>query len=122
MGFRVWGLGFRVWGFGVWGFGVWGLGFGVWGFGAWGLGFGVRGLGFRGLGFGVLGFGAWGQGVLGPGVGLQSCRVPVRFGAGGCHKTFRVGGSGLRVTGSRVLGLSVGLCRSRLGNLGGGRL
>ena len=51
MGFRVWGLRFRVW--------VWGLGFGgVWGlgFGVWGLGLGVWGLGFRALGFGNLGF------------------------------------------------------------------
>ena len=43
MGFRAWGLGFRVWG--------WGLGFRVLSFQ--GLGFGVSG-----LGFGVLG--SWG--------------------------------------------------------------
>ena len=45
MGFRVWGLGFGVWGLE---YRVWGLGFGVSG-----LGFRVWGLGFGGLGFGV---------------------------------------------------------------------
>ena len=42
MGFRVRGLGFRVWGFR-------GLGCGVIGFGVWGLGLGVYGSGFKSL-------------------------------------------------------------------------
>ena len=45
LGFRVWGLGFGVWGLG---FRVCGLGFRVWG-----LGFRVGGLGFRAWGLGL---------------------------------------------------------------------
>ena len=85
MRFEVWGLGFRVWvwglgfvGLGVWGLGVWG--FEVWGLecGVWGLGVGDWGSGFESLGFEVWGLDS-GSRVQGSGVGVPSTRV---FGSG----------------------------------------
>ena len=74
----LWGLGFRVWGFG--GLGVWGVGglgvWGVWGFG----GLGVWGFG----GLGVCGFvGLWVCGFGVSGLGFRVLRVLMGFGGSG---------------------------------------